>query len=299
MSSNIQHKRRINGAAGSPPTTGALEGQIAFNAPNAAGSTDKPDLFFYDGVAWRNCTPAVAVSTQSINLGAAGADIGAGYTAWAATPANVITGNVVIATWGTPAQAYVLTNAAAPNVAGSWTSLGGAVSFASAAEIHAGTDTTKAVNSAILRGETVTVSTGVGDADKLIRLNAAGVLDATLLSAVPSDVKGAQDVTAALTGGPYKSGDIVFSNAAGTVDASWTGAAGSTTASGDALIYDGAVWYLIPNKTDLNAYLALVGGTMGDGAKVTFDVTTGGAGTVVLDLATGGLDNAVINCGTF
>lgn len=291
----LKHRLAGGGGAGSPTGT-AVSGEVAINFDVVSGA---PEFWARNATTWQLINPTPTISTQSINLGPTGADVGAGYAAWAVNPANKITGNVVIATWGTPAQAYVLTNAAAPNLAISWTSLGGAVSFATAADIHAATNTTKAINSAILRGETVTVSAGITDADKLVRLNTDGVLDASLLSVSPIDFKGAKNVTVAIAGGPYVSGDMIFANAAGTVDASWTGAAGATIASGDSLIYDGTNWHIVPNKTDLSSYLALSGGTMEDGAKVTFDVTTGGVGTVVLDLATGGIDNAVINCGTF
>lgn len=299
MTTEIQFKRRIAGAAGSPSATGALEGEIAFNAPNAAGSTDKPVMYFFDGSAWRTVNPDVTVTTQSIALGAA-ANIGAAYTTWAATPGNTLTGNVIIATYGTPAQAYVLTNPAAAGTSTSWVSLGGAVSFASASDIHTGTDTTGAINSAILRGETTLTSTGAADANKLVRLGATGKLDATLLPVTGVDVIGAADVTAAIPGGTtYNDGDIVFVSANGSADASWTGIGGQVVASGDMVIYDGAQWHHVPNYTDLNAYLALAGGTMSDGAKITFDVTTGGAGTVVADGAGGAIDNFRINCGVF
>ena len=310
MASALQFKRRINGASGSPSATGAKEGEIAFNAPNAAGSADKPSMFFFDGTAWRTVNPDVTISTQSVNLGSTGTSIGAAYTTWSGTPGNTLTGNVVIATFGSPAQAYVLTNAAAPGTDASWTSLGGAVAFASATDIHGGTDTTKALNSAVLRGEALNAPSGASasatDADKLIRLNAAGQIDSKFMPAVASSVKGAVDPTAAIPAGTtYGSGDIVFANKAGTVNAAYTGAAGTTIKSGDALLFDGTNWHEIPNEVDLSAYLALAGGTMADGASITFDTTTaagtaGGASSLtIIDGKGGAVKDVVCDCGTY
>jgi len=177
MANTIKLKRRVGGSQAAPG--GGSEGEVAVYFPGTAGASTKPVIYLHDGVGYRIANPDVTITTQSITLGTA-ADIGAAYTAWATTPANTITGSVVIATFGTPAQAYVLTNSAAPGVAASWTSLGGAVSFANATEIHAGTDTTKAINSAGLRGETKDTSTprnAVAEAGYIPRLNTQGLLD--------------------------------------------------------------------------------------------------------------------------
>lgn len=182
MATKIQILRRVNGAAGSPAPVGFLEGEILLNFPGAAGSTGTPEFWGHDGAAWRRINPPL--TTQSIAFGTTGANVGAGYAAWAAIPGNALTGQVIIGTWGSPAQAYVLTAPTAPNNAANWTSLGGAVSFANANEIHAGADTTKAINSAILRGETKDVPGGAGgtpqaaDADYLVRLDTSGQLAA-------------------------------------------------------------------------------------------------------------------------
>lgn len=179
MSSSIQVLRRINGSPGSPTTAGAVEGTLAVNAPGVAGSTGKPSLFFYDGVAWRTVNPDVTITTQSVNLtGSAGADIGAAYATWAAAPGNTLSGSVVIATWGSPAQAYVLTNASAPGTATSWTSLGGAVSFATSVDVLTGSDTLKAINAAGLQSRLTDTpdATPANDARKIPQLGAAGQL---------------------------------------------------------------------------------------------------------------------------
>lgn len=305
MASKIQLKRKINGT-GSPPASGALEGEIALAFPGAAGATTKPEVWAFDGNAWRRANPDTTISTQSIDLNNPGAaNIGAAYSAWAALPGNNISGNVVIATFGTPAQAYVLTDPNAPAQTASWTSLGGAVAFANAQEIHDGRDTTKAINSAILRGEALkTPSTGAAaaaDEDRLIRLNANGQIDSLFLPAAPTNVRGGLDVTQAYAQAspPYHEGDMVFANKDGTVGTGWRNAAGQPVKSGDVLLYDGTDWYVLPNTTDLTAYLALAGGTMSDGGSITFDTTTGGAGTVIIDGNNGALDNCRIDGGTY
>jgi hypothetical protein len=180
MTSTIQFKRKI-GATSSPVALGAKEGELALAFPGAAGAATKPTIWAFDGVAWRDANPSVSVSTQSISL-PAGTDIGVAYTAWATTPANVISGNVVIATFGTPPGAYILTNPSAPGTAGSWTSLGGATTFALQATVNAGTDTIGAINSATLRGTSRNAPTGgagpvAGDANMLVRLGSLGEID--------------------------------------------------------------------------------------------------------------------------
>ena len=200
MTSTIQIKRKINGAAGAPAATGAKEGEIALNFPKAAGATDKPELWAFDGAGWRLANPSVSVSTQSIAL-PAGADIGAAYTAWATTPANTLTGNVIIATFGTPAGAYILTNPGAPGTAASWTSLGGATTFATQSVVNTGTDTVGAINSATLRGASVAAPTGGGtvpvaaDKDHLVRLGALGNINPAFIPRLVST-----DATALQTG---------------------------------------------------------------------------------------------------
>jgi len=297
MSNTLQFKRRINGASGSPSTAGAVEGEISFNAPGAAGTTGKPDMFFFDGTGWRTVNPSVTVTSQSINLGATG-NIGSAYTTWAATPGNKITGDVVIATFGSPAASYILTTPSAPGVVGSWTALGGATNFATQPQAHAGTDTAGAINAAILRGETTVTSAGAADADKMPRLDATGKLDATVLPVVASTVKGAVDVTAAKVGTTtYAAGDIIFANKAGAVHASFPLDAGSATSvtSGDALVYDGTKWHAIPSTVDLAAYVPLAGSNLMAGKILWAAAGT----TVMLDLNGNSIDRAVIDAGTF
>jgi hypothetical protein len=98
---------------------------------------------------------------------------------------------------------------------------------------------------------------------------------------------------------------MIFANKAGTVDASWTHAAGLSIKSGDMMLFDGTNWHVVPNETDLNAYLALAGGTMADGAGITFDTTTASGGTAgaasvtVIDGKGGSINNCVIDAGTY
>jgi hypothetical protein len=302
----IQIKRHLGGT-GAPGTGNALEGEIALAFPMAAGGTGiaaTPQLWAFDGSGWLLVNPPPStITTKSIDLNnPGGANLGAAYNAWAAVPGNALSGDIIIASYGTPAQAYVLTDKAHPGQTASWTSLGGAVAFADATEIHAGTDTTKAINSAILRGEALnapSVAGGVADADRLIRLDANGKIAAAFLPVSSLRQLGAKDVTAGLGAYTPTTGDSFFVSVTGTANAGWTGIGGQAVKAGDMVIYDGTNFHLVPNETDLNAYLKLAGGTMEDGAVITFDTTTGGAGTVVLNGDSGALDNFVIDGGTF
>ena len=300
MPSKFQVRRKINGT-GAPGTAGILEGELALAFPGAAGTTTKPEFWAFDGTGWRRVNPDVTISTQSIPLGGTvTGGIGAAYNTWIAGATNNLTGNVVIATYGTPAQAYVLTDAAQPGVSGSWTSLGGAVSFAAAADIVTGSDTTKAVNSAGLRGAGLNApsATPGNDANHFILLDANGKIASGFLPALPSEVRAAVDVTTQLIQPtpPYKSGDIVFVNKAGTVETTWTGAAGQTVESGDSLLFDGTNWHHIPNATDLSAYVPLAGTAQMAGNVVW---ATDQTGNDILDGKNGNLKDFVIDCGTY
>lgn len=302
MASTIKIKRRLTGASGSP--TAGVEGEIALNFAGGASAT--PELYAHGGaLGWLRVNPAANITTQSISLPAA-ADIGTAYSTWATTPANKITGNVVIATFtptGGVAGAYVLTNPSAPNAAGSWVSLGGAVSFATAAQVVTGTDTVGAINSAVLAGAAVNGATvpATGDAGKYVRVGANGKIAAALLPSDGVTLKGAIAPTAAAPTAPVK-GDSYFLNAGGVFPASWTGIATQTGAIGDRVLWDGAAWHLVPNGTDLNAYLALAGGTMAATARVTF-ATPATAGLVVRldggDPTKSSIDNFSVDAGTY
>ena len=65
-------------------------------------------------------------------------------------------------------------------------------------------------------------------------------------------------------------GDAYFSDRAATAGAGWTGIAGMALKSGDLMLFGtDNKWHAIPNETDLNAYLPLVGGTMTGTAHIT------------------------------
>jgi hypothetical protein len=297
MASTVQMKRRINGAAGSPGTTGAKEGEIAFNAPGAAGGTAKPTMYFFDGTAWRVVNPDANVTTQSIAL-TGGANIGAAFTTWAASPGNAITGSVVIATYGTPAQAYVLTNPTAPGVAASWTSLGGAVSYATGPQIITGTDSTVAINPVGLRAATTLTSAGAADSNKIPRLGAGGKLDASLLPAGALNAKGATDPTAVPPVGAVN-GDAYFANKAGAANAGYGPGVTGNVGLGDMLLFDGTAWHLVPNATDLTAYVPLAGTNLMTGGIVWTGAANSKAGTTVIDGKGGTADGLLIDCGTY
>jgi hypothetical protein len=190
MTDQIQFKRRINGAAGSPSTTGAKEGEIALNFPKAAGSTDKPDIWAFDGAAWRQANPDVTVTVGTATLpgGTAGLATGIGAAWTALTPKP--TGSIIISKFA--GTAYVLTGAGTAD--GDWTPLGAATSFASNAEVLTGTDTSKALNPANLRSSTLNAPTGgvgpvAGDVDKIVRLNSAGLVsDAFVPKATATEI---------------------------------------------------------------------------------------------------------------
>ena len=301
MTSILAIKRRVGGAQTAPTGTNH-EGEMAAYFPGVAGDTTTPTLYINDGGGWRVANPPAAaptVGTVALPGGTAGSKtgLGAAWTAFTPKPADPI----IIASFA--GSAYVKTGSG--GVDADWTGLGSSTSFATAGDIHTGTDTAKALNSAVLRGETLnTPSAGTAsaaDADKLLRLDANGQLDDKFLKAVPTKVRGGLDVTAAMVAPTpaYTSGDIVFANADGNIDASWTGTSGQAVKSGDALLFDGTNWHHIPNSTDLNAYLALAGGTMADGAVITFDTTTGGAGTVILDGKNGKLKDVQVDAGNY
>jgi hypothetical protein len=306
MSNTIKIKRRLTGGSGAPAV--GVEGEIALNF--AGGATATPELYAHGGtLGWLRVNPAANITTQSVALGTA-ADIGTAYTTWAAASlTNKLTGSVVIATFtptGGVAGAYVLTNSAAPNVAASWTSLGGAVSFATSVDVVAGTSVTGAVNPAVLAGAAVNGATtpATTDAGKYVRVGSNGKINAALLPSDNVTLKGGIDQTVAFPAAPAPvKGDSWFLNKDGAFAAGFTGiAAGTAGKTGDRIIWDGAAWHLIPNGTDLNAYLLLAGGTMAAASKVTFATPTT-AGLVVRldggDPTKSSIDNFSVDAGTY
>ena len=71
-----------------------------------------------------------------------------------------------------------------------------------------------------------------------------------------------------------KAGDIYTStvaSSAGGLDASWTGATGTVLKAGSILFYDGATWYVLANKKDLEDFLSLSGGSMKPNAQINLN----------------------------
>jgi hypothetical protein len=92
---------------------------------------------------------------------------------------------------------------------------------------------------------------------------------------------------------------MYFANKAGVANAGFTGIAGQTVAISDAIIYYGTRWYLVPNGTDLNAYVPLAGSNLMTGAIVWTGAAASRAGTTMLNLKGATIDDAALDCGTY
>lgn len=198
MSSIVQILRRVTGTPGGPTTAGR-EGQLAINLKGAVAGDTRPALYAYLSGNWvrvfeqHDSAAGITVSTQSIDLTPHNStgNIGAAYTAWAAA-GGALSGDVVTATFGSPAQAYILTNHAASGTDASWTSLGGSVPFATQQHVNAGTAAAEAISPKTLKRSTwiqkiiaaVSASHGNADAGKIILLGSSGKIDASMLPAV-------------------------------------------------------------------------------------------------------------------
>lgn len=161
--------------------------------------------------------------------------------------------------------------------------------YATNAEVLAGTSLVTKVNPANLQSRTRSVSAGAADAGYLVRLNASGKVDSTMMS-VSGGMRfiGATNlaVTYGLTpAGGLAGGDYVVHNGANqvAVHASYTGAAALIVDTGDMLLYDGAAWHVLQSVVDLSGYLLKAGGSMIAGAAVTFAVPAGAGLVVRLD----------------
>jgi hypothetical protein len=180
---------------------------------------------------------------------------------------------------------------------------------ATAAEIVTGTENGKYVTPLNLKGASKADGSGVGgaataaDAGYLVALGAGGKISSNLLPASPILVKGAHDFTVAPPVGfttGLSAGAFYYASANGVVAAGYTGEAGTAIKSGDMVLWDGAAWHVVPNVTDLNAYLPLAGGTMaGKSSKITWPAATTATPEIYLDLNGGQLDRALIDCGTY
>lgn len=268
MSTPVQVRRRLNGAAGSPPEAGMLEGEIAVNAQDG---TD-PELWFFAGntttgtapanKGWLRLNPKAAaptVGTANLPGGAAGSKAGIG-TAWTALNPKP-TDPIVIASFA--GSAYVKTGAGGADA--DWTSLGSSVSFATIAEALAGTNGDKPIASDVLRALSLAApsNTPANDVNHLVRLNAAGKIDAGFLN-IPSGLtfKNAIDVTGAYAAPAtaWKTGDFGVVQSSGTVGAGWPGiAAGTAATQGDMLLFDGTNYHMLPQESDLTGFVAKAG----------------------------------------
>ena len=273
------------------------------------------------------------------------ADIGAAYTAWNTvnTATNVLTSGVNLAAWN--GQVYILTDTANPGTAASWTPISQTIK----SEVVDFTGMAAGISGAADVGAAYTAwNTGAGTPDynsnvTIVKFgdpaefyiltdpaNPGAAASYDKISPPTIDAvtfRAALDVTTALPDTlPYDGwnvGDFAIIQKSGAVDTtdnaggtSWDavllGAAASVN-QGDILLWDGSAFHVLALETDLTAYLARSGGSMTDGAKVTFDTTTAAAlpattpaeiatkeaAMVIIDGAGGSLDNCVLDCGTY
>lgn len=279
-----------------------FQGQLWVDTTGGAGSAE-PKV--WDGTAWQNVRTAIQQQSLDLTAQTGAADIGAAYVA-AGTPA--ITGNIVIATWGSPAQAYILSNTAAPQTAASWTSLGGAVTFATPAEVLAGTATQKAIDPAGLQSRMTAAPNAVpaNDARKLVQLNAQGKLDSSFLDVHFTHFVGGVDLTQA-PASTWASGDMAIVSAdalQAAINAGW----GITTnaKAGDVIVYDGVNYVLIATANDLTGAVMKAGAnaiaadmSMTWIAPTVMTTVLDGADNTKSQIENFNLENCVIDAGTY
>jgi hypothetical protein len=311
MATEIQFLRKINGTPGSPSTVGALEGTIAFNMPGVAGATDKPTMFIFDGVGWREVNPDVPITVGSVSLpgGTVGSATGIGV-AWGSL-ANKPTTSIVIAEYGQ--TAYVKIGAGGADA--DWAPLGSATEFASAAEIQAGTETRKAISPAGLASRILVKPDSLNSANnvhKLVMTTTSGKIDNRFLS-LPATVQYLGSVNLTLH---YKFqnstlviGSFCISNTDGTIDATWTAQIenpGTTTSRGDMLFWNGTRWDVIQGDIDPAAFVN-VAGVNAIHAGMTMNWTAAANKVVIIDggdaafstISNVNLEDVTIDCGTY
>jgi hypothetical protein len=302
MSVKVQIKHRGAGAggAGSPAAVG-LAGELAVNF-DVNGT---PELWGSTGAVWSRLNPAATaptVGTVNIPGGTVGSKAGIG-AAWAAVAAKP-TDPIIIGTFA--GTAYVKTGAG--GVDSDWTALGSATSFATSAELLAGTSTDKAITPAALKASSTSTPAGAPDAGKLLVLNAAGKLDASALTIKAFDYRGNADLTVAYVApAPAEVAGNFFTVAAtGAVEASWVakfaaGQAPTTVTTGDSVFFDGTNYHHLVNtvstsdkvaKAGANAITAGMAMTWSAAAAVTTIIDGG-------DVTKSKIDNVSIDCGTF
>jgi hypothetical protein len=65
------------------------------------------------------------------------------------------------------------------------------------------------------------------------------------------------------------------------------------------LLFDGTKWHLVPNATDLTAYVPLAGTNNMAGNVVWAGAANSKAGTTIIDGKGGTADGLLIDCGTY
>lgn len=167
---------------GSPGGTGNI-GNLAANASAAAlaANNGAPKLFLSDGTQWlllNAAAQAPTVGTVNLPGGTQGSStgIGAAWTAFSPKPTDPI---IIVSFAG---SAYIKTGAGGAD--GDWTNLGSSTQFATTAEVRAGTDTTKAINSAGLQSRLKATpdATPANDANLIVMLDAGGKVSGGFLS---------------------------------------------------------------------------------------------------------------------
>lgn len=333
MASIYQHRRRIAGAAGSPSAAGSPEGEIAINFPGAAGTNGTPELWGFDGVGFRRLNPpGVAPAVKGITAVSGAAAVQAAFNADAIT---VAPGDIVIYTHA--GTAYVYTGSTGAPVTGAtaaqFTSLGAAMAVATSAQVRAGTNNAAAITplglSAVLPAAVLAAgvsgaqaghptnaaaATGaVGDAGRIVTLDATGHVPAALLS-VQGLTFASQDLSVAPTGtnATHANGKIiVHSGADGAIlNAGFTPVANppATVNTGDMLLSDGTNWHHIENAVDLsnvvtksgaqalaNNWVATMAVPVGAGMLTRFD----GTDAAKSQISNFNLEACVMNGGTY
>jgi hypothetical protein len=175
MPVDIRIRNRLSGGDGSPGGA-SKPGQIAVNFDSAAksGNGGNPKLFASDGNAWILLNPpGVSPHVKGVM---SGPDQGSVHDTFNTDSITVNAGDIIIYTWN--GSAYVYTGPTGSPVAGAtaaqFTSLGAAVSFATAAEIVTGTEPAKAIAPDQLRAYALVGPTSGDDSNHLVRLDGGG-----------------------------------------------------------------------------------------------------------------------------
>ena len=150
------------------------------------------------------------------------------------------------------------------------------------------------------------ITTGTPDAGKIVKLNATGKIDATMLPTLPAAVKGAIDVTKAMpanwpsVSGP-KAGDIVFATTGGVLDTSWTHDTNPSVNPKDMVIFDGTYWSVIPASINLSDMLTdkasgsgtVAGGVLTAGTLNNMTLARTAAGKYTVTVSTGAVGDTL------